>query len=534
MSDKEILLKDIGHPRAVRIPIPEDGGIVVLTGRNGAGKSTTLEAVQDVITDRKEKRSTVREGADSGLLMAPGITMTVGRRTAVKGELEFESLDGGRLSIADVVSPPYKGLEEADGRRIKALVQLAGVGADPKLFRGIHPEFDDLFDHDQFNTNDILGLAAQIKATIEEHARSAESTEAHAKSKAEACEEAAKGVDIDVETDTGKLQLAFEDSVREAQRLKSAADQAAKRRAEIMAAKQEMTRVTLRRPGDETITLKDAKYDEAQAANAVSDQILVVNDAEAKLRFARETLADLQHRRELKKQQLAAAEHFAETVADLEKIISGDSIEAPTPEEIADADEVVTAAREAIEAGGAARKAQGMLELAKQLHATEAAQSKRALELRNAAAAVDDVLTAQIAKLGTPLRVKAGRLVVKTPRSKDTFFAELSEGERWKIATEIAIKAVGRHGLLAVPQEAFQGIQPAVRIELDKMAKEAGVVILTAMCTDDEEIQVIWLDKGSYTVKVGQTKGLANGSVTADGDRSDQPVRTGKGRAKKG
>jgi L-lactate utilization protein LutC len=59
-------------------------------------------------------------------------------------------------------------------------------------------------------------------------------------------------------------------------------------------------------------------------------------------------------------------------------------------------------------------------------------------------------------------------------------------GERWRIALEIVIAAVGEGGLLVIPQEAWEGLDPQNREAIAQQAKSARVVILTAECADSE------------------------------------------------
>jgi DNA repair exonuclease SbcCD ATPase subunit len=51
---KNIEIKNIGPIASVTIPVPEAGGVVVLTGRNGSGKSHALEAVSAATTGQGE------------------------------------------------------------------------------------------------------------------------------------------------------------------------------------------------------------------------------------------------------------------------------------------------------------------------------------------------------------------------------------------------------------------------------------------------------------------------------------------------
>ncbi len=485
MPTKEIELKDIGRPKSLRIPIPEDGGIVVLTGPNGAGKSTTLDAIQEAVTDPDKKRSKPRDGVATGSLTGCGITMRVGRKITRSGELQVETLDGGRLSIADLVSPPFKGAEEADGRRIKALVQLAGVEADPMLFAGLLPNFRDVVDVNDLDDSDILKMADQIKRKIESEARNAEGRRDIEKQRALSCEEAAAGIPFDVEADAGKLQLALEDAVRQGQELISKAREAKARNADIAETRRKIEEATAEKDAP---SLYDLKTSADQAFAAVQSGEKTISRLRQELRDFEAELILRRQRHDSIDRELAAAELFHSTLAAWQKTVTAGEMTGPTDEDLAAADEAITAAREAIEAGSAARAAKAKLATAETHRKAEIVAEQQAETFRTAAASVDQVLTDQIATLGCPLRVEAGRLLTDTDRGP-TFYAELSDGERWKMAVEIAVKAVGKGGLLVIPQAAYGEIQPRVRRELHESAKGAGVVILTALATDDDEIQ---------------------------------------------
>jgi hypothetical protein len=98
-----------------------------------------------------------------------------------------------------------------------------------------------------------------------------------------------------------------------------------------------------------------------------------------------------------------------------------------------------------------------------------------AKELREKARQTDEVLSEIVAEIpACPLRVIDGRLVTNTKRGA-TFYSDLSAGERWRIALDIAIQAVGTGGLLVIPQEAWEGLDPyANRAAIDAQAKAAS------------------------------------------------------------
>jgi hypothetical protein len=110
------------------------------------------------------------------------------------------------------------------------------------------------------------------------------------------------------------------------------------------------------------------------------------------------------------------------------------------------------------------------------------------MQLREAAKGTDEVLSEVVAKTGSPLRVEAGRLVLATSRGKKTLFAELSDGERWKLALDIAIDAVGNRGYLMIPQWAWGELQPANRRAIAEHLRKRGAVAYTAEAADVDGI----------------------------------------------
>ena len=81
------------------------------------------------------------------------------------------------------------------------------------------------------------------------------------------------------------------------------------------------------------------------------------------------------------------------------------------------------------------------------------------------------------------LRVESGRLVTDTARGV-TFYSELSMGERWRIALDLAADQVGEGGIIVVPQEAYESLDPQARDAIHKHAVARRVVVLTAEATD--------------------------------------------------
>lgn len=74
-----VVIENVGAVKKVEIPIPEGGGVVVLRGRNGRGKSTALQAVQAAA--RGTGGLPLRDGSAKGRVEGLGVKLSVGKST---------------------------------------------------------------------------------------------------------------------------------------------------------------------------------------------------------------------------------------------------------------------------------------------------------------------------------------------------------------------------------------------------------------------------------------------------------------------
>ena len=479
-----IEVKNIGPVEKLSLPVPENGGLVVLRGRNGSGKTQTLRAVEAAVSGKG--RPPVRDGALRGEVSGLGVTMKVGRTTRRSGELVVETLDG-RLNVADLVDPGIKSPEAADAKRIKALISLTGQRPDPSLFESLFAsgdEFRQVVSASTLETDDVVLLAERIKRDCEAAARREESLAEHAAGEAKGKREAAEGVDLKVDTDPTELQQRLERAIQEHSALIARRDEAVKHAQQRRQAQQELEQLEASYDGP---SVAEARAAVAEAESVVSAKTERVRELERQLAAARAELEGARENQAAAVRQLKAAEHHDRVVAQYRQVLESDELLPPDEAEIAAAERAVTQARQAVEAGALARRAAQELADAEALEAQAQQHSKRAARLREAGKATDEVLSELVALTGSPLRVEAGRLVLTTSRG-DTYFSDLSHGERWKLALDIAIEAVGENGLLVVNQEAWEGLDPINRAEIAEHVKGRGVVVLTAEATDDEQI----------------------------------------------
>lgn len=479
-----IELENIGAVERLVIPVPENGGLVVLKADNGKGKSTTLTAIESAITGRGQL--SVRDRAVRGQVEAFGVTITVGRNTRRKGELVVNSLDG-KLSIGELIDPGLKSPEAADARRIKALLALVGAKPDASLFHrlfGGQAEFDQVVSAAALKCDDLIAMADRIKRDAEAKARAEEDAAEKAEGRALGAKAAAGEVDPATECDSNALQAQLEAAIRHESSLQSRLEAAEDATAIVELARQSIEEASAAFSG---MSVADAAATEAAKKTAVTDAESEVRSIESALQRAKQKLIAAKGDLETATAQRKAAEEHEATMAQWRKQVAASVPEKPSQDELDAASDAVYAARQAVERGALIRQAKKHLEEHSKAIAEASAHRARAERLRDAAKGTDEVLSELVGRLGTPLRVDAGRLVTETSRG-DTFFHELSDGERARMAIDIGIDAAGPESCIVFPQQQFEGLSPRNRMKVAEHAKARGAVIITALATDDEEL----------------------------------------------
>lgn len=478
-----LAMANVGPIASLALEIPNEG-IVVFRGRNGVGKSKALEAVSSLVSGKGAV--SVRDGQLNGSVEGFGVAIKVGRSTRRTGELLVESLHS-KMDVSSLVDPGIKSPDAADSHRIKALVTLTGVKPAADLFYsliGDRTEFEKLVGTSALESDDLVVMADRIKRDLESAARKEESQVEHAEGRARGCREAAAGVDLKAESDAGKLQANLESAIQLETRLKAeaAAFEKASKAAKLASDQLEDAEAGYSGP-----SLVDAAKSEETAKGTVAKAEAAVRDAEAALAKARQhhdtARTEYSHAITARK----TAEQHESMVKQWRDQIAAAIPAKPDPNDIAEATRAVLSTRQAVEAGALIRKAHIDLMAADQHSETAKEHAAKAVKLREAAKGTDEVLSGVVAKTGCQLRVEAGRLVLDTKRGA-TYFAELSHGERWKMALDIAIDAVGAKGVLTVPQECWEGLDSFAREAIAEHVSGRGVVILTAEASDDEDI----------------------------------------------
>ena len=464
-----IKISNIGPIANAAIQIPEDGGVVVLRGRNGSGKSIALEAVNAAVSGKG--KPPLKDLAKQGSIQAAGVNLTVGRTVRRAGELEVSTLEG-RLSVADLVDPGIADPIRADATRIKALVGLSGATIDPGDLHGFPENLLDGIDLDE-PVAAMAELRKRLNIGASEYEKMATKDEAAAKALLDSISgEIGPIIEPDKAQERVTMALRAVDALARQEELAIEADKRNK------SARGRLAMIPV-------VDVDSAQRDAARLEDVTAEKkalaLKLKADYEAALADYKTSVVD----RDAAAAAYAASDQ-AKLRAELERQISESEIAKPTHEEISAANAELVAAKE-LQAYSAKQQAMAQQkDKANDLSASAQEHAQEAIELRRKAKQTDEVLSEIVSTLaGCPLTVIEGRLSTQTKRGP-TFYADLSMGERWRIALEIAIAAVGEGGLLVIPQEAWEGLDPQNRDAIAKQAKASRVVILTAECSDSE------------------------------------------------
>ncbi|QDU67669.1 AAA family ATPase [Engelhardtia mirabilis] len=417
MTENTITIENVGAIEHLEIPVPEGGGIVVLRGLNGRGKTTALSAVDRATGG--DASLTPRDGAAKGRVDGLGVKLTVGRNTRRSGTLTVSAIAGADPSV--LVDPGIKDPERADAARIQALCRLTGLRATSTLFAAAAASCGLDLDRalDGLNMADPVAVAGKLRRDAQARARDLESQSERVRAGALAGKEAAEA--------------------------------------------------------SEPLDPKDATDAEAERAALASDVAALAEDRTCHERAERE-LAKLAAESEALRERLDDVEFKQRQIANA-RPTWGEKQEqalAQRREAIGALDEKVKAERTRIEAFRRLEEAKLQLAASTKL----ATDAKR---VRDAAQGFDGAITELIGGVVPEgMTIEGGRIMVAYGRPSPTPIAELSSGERWRIALDIAIGAAGEGALLVVSQEAWEGLDPINRADLNTAAKERGVVVMTA------------------------------------------------------
>ncbi len=489
---KTVTLSNVGPISYLELPVPKDGGMVILKGRNGVGKSTALDTMHRAIDG--EGKINVKDGAEEAEVDFLGVHIRARKKTKYAGCLEVESLEG-KFSIADIINPGFADPVANDKRAILGILQVVGAKADASLFYdlvGGEANFKKFVTKDTMKETDLVSMAGKTKRNFEDSARDME---------------------LDVESWTAKATalksaLPPDSNSREERPVEDIEADLAEARTKSIEAHTER-RSSLQRieefeskmldfnnssSVDPRQSVVDAKAASDAAFDAHKKSCDLVADLKQKLQEAEQQARLDQAASASAFSAFQTAEANAKEYAKLKEFLeSGKPVEYPESK-VAEADASVSKLQDALFACRSQEKTKVSKQEIADLESKIFSAKSTAETLRSAAKSVDIVLTEMLEKVSDTLKFEDDRLFVLTERGK-TYFHDpsgtngLSKGERTKVVVDIAAQAVGEGGIIVVDQDFTQDLDPIARQEVAEHARSRKVTIYTAMCTTDETIQ---------------------------------------------
>jgi len=487
VSTGTIVLKDCGPVAHLEIPVQP--GATILRGTSDLGKSETLKAISRLAGGDDDV--TCREGAARGSVEGFGVKLGLTKTTRRTGQLEVlaveEGFGLGTLIDGDGLKQP----ERADAARIKALLRISGVKADPAAFHSIMPggkdEFDKLVPRDALETDDVVELARRIKAAMDSQARALEKQADTEEGKAQAYRNAGDGLDLNASTDAASLQRDHTEAVQDYATIKAEWDAWHNAQEAAKAAREKLAAAT---GGGKTVAEYQAEEETKKTAyNAAIERVkqlradLLLAESESKAAYESHAAA--------KNQVESARQTAAATAGWQEAIDAAAGVKCPQAETVEAMKRMVDAAQKAIEDAGVIREAQRKVGLAKE-HTAEAEKLRdKAKSLRNAGRETDAVMSALVAS--PYLKVYGGRLVTEVEGRGQVLFHDRSDGTRTRIACMEKLHRIreinsDQLALIPIGQRQFGDLSPAARKELIQWAYDNNACIVSAVVDDSPEL----------------------------------------------
>lgn len=519
-------ISNVGPIHHLSFELPAEGGVVVLEGPNGSGKSTTISTLAG-----EYDALTPRDGTLAGSARVGTLELTVGQRVTARGALEVRRLVPG-ADPSVLVDPGFKSAESNDLRRVLALCALAGITPDLGLFekalgKPAGVELRAIAGADALAADTIPEQAKLVKAALEKASRSREDEAKSLRHRAGGLAASMEGVRDDEQSDGDALAAATEEAVRAKAALEGQ-DKAVRAQARERA----LAREQLAALSGSTVADREREFEsleaafserwkqldgqaqallaeEKAAAEAAHDVWKRVTELEFALAAAKKDLESKQaaqgevgiRQRELNKQSLAyggecdrqrelakklveeARQNDAQ-VAKLRETLARDEQVGPTQDELASAELRLAQARRAQERGAVVREARKRQAEAVQLLKLADAEDEAAVKLREASQGVWQVVEDAVERVRPRgLRLSGGRVVFQHPARGEVYFEQLSQGERWRVALDAAVDAVGEGGLVGIRQEAWEGLDPENRAAIAAHARERRAVVVTAQAS---------------------------------------------------
>ncbi len=487
---RKIRVLDAGPIRQAEAVLPEGGGVLVWRGRNGCGKTTAVNAIARALGGSEAVGK--RDGAISGRVEIDGITLTLGKQVRASGESELvaTSLQGGEL-VRLFVDPGLKDPAAADAARIKAGLGLARVAARPEDFvRAVGgPEaMATITAEAELQTTDPVDLAGRVKRAAEAAARKHEAEAMRLSGEIDARTKANEGIALDEPHEEAALAAAHEAAVRTLATVESEAASRARRLAEAAEA---ANRLQAAQGAPGRVSAGDAERQQAEAHGRMAAADEAIRGLEEQLRAAKAARGAAAEAATQADALVASVRREEAALAGWRETVERGEGVAPIAEiELLRLRAAVEGARAAMARGAEVRAALVRVVEIDRLRSARDGATERAGIYRKAAATAEGVLSGLFAGTGAAdLQVRDGRLIAEVPGRGEVYFAELSHGQRYRIAIGLATAGCGPGGLIPLDQVGYESLDPDNRREIWEEARARNVTVITAEA-DGGELRV--------------------------------------------
>lgn len=452
-----ITIEDIGPIERLEIPIPDGGGIIVLRGRNGSGKSTALRAAEGLL-GKSAVGVTARDNTRRGRVEGWGAKLSVTRSTRRSGSLTVEEIDG-RADLGKLVDPGIKDPDAADAARIRALLSLAALEIKPEeILASVGIEELEI---DAEGIEDPVTLGAKIKRTIEAEARVVEKGTDTFRGKYESIKAQADEIP-DCELSAEAAHDAYTEAIRRHDKLQDRQELASRIQANVDEAKAEI----------ESINEDFGDPDEIQVA--IDDWQRQIDKWQLRIADAQKHVNELGGRLKAAKDAAKRRKQLTDLMLRLGEIGT------VTDDEIEDARQYAKDTAEQLEHARNARRKHALVQECETIAVAIRSADQRAKKFRDAAAKVEQVLAERVSTIGIPVRLVSGSLCVEHPDRGWIRYADLSHGERWKCAIDWGLAVSGQTSVLVIPQESWDGLDPENRAIVADHARKQKALLITA------------------------------------------------------
>lgn len=483
----EIEIKNVGPIQNLTIPIPPGGGVVVLHGENGSGKTTAINSVESLYSN--ETRRTLRnsDGTQNGTVSGLGVKVRFGRKNTASGELLCESIDG-KVDPSTLVDPGIKDPVKADSKRLATLIRLGNVevSAD-KWAAAMGPVINEIAIDDLVSPDPVVA-ADRIRRALHDVAKQREQLAQSKAFESASISKEVADVDVSAESDEETLAAKMDEANTEYLTMLGRKQQGDLSKLAFLAAKEKLASAI--GGGVDIVALRDDLEALEKDKRVLGESIN--KNREAITAMQQEIARDVNHsdavqaKIESVTKEIAAAENSSANLIELRQ-----TVDAGMPDTIDDGIiDVLRSTKEkavaAVQRGEVVRRAKATLAKSETLENESKEIAERAVTLRSYARSTDSVLEQALIDAGfNRIKVDDGRLCVESDRGLEPF-SELSHGERWTIALDLAAAGLPAGSVLPVCQEAFESLDPSNREFIAGLAKERGIVIVTALATGGE------------------------------------------------